>query len=225
LGLCERKPPAASFSTGEKVLASYKLTYDKGIADELRKRFASEIAFLENEGFSSFSVHQELIYPFSLFTFFPVYLAMRAGNEIIQIESPFRITSFHIMYKSQTRATYAYIYGLGCKFYTNFTDGTWLVSNTNQKIKNKAVIILKSDPKLASTQQTWKRHKEKIAELEAKGKRLNHHISFDTWANLEQQFDQGSSSSMISVGLIWLVIVAWILYWLVSNVLLIADVG
>jgi hypothetical protein len=78
-------------------LASYKLTYDKGIADELRKRFASEIAFLENEGFSSFSVHQELIYPFSLFTFFPVYLAMRAGNEIVQIESPFRITSFHII--------------------------------------------------------------------------------------------------------------------------------
>ena len=147
------------------------------------------------------------------------------GNEIVQIESPLRITSFHLMYASQAYATYAYIYGLGCKFYTNFTDGAWLVSNTQQKIKNERVIILKSNSELTSPQQVWKRHQEKISELEAKGKRLNHHMSFDTWAKLEQQFDQGSLLSMIGMGAMWLILVIWAVYWLVSNLLTIAGAG
>lgn len=204
-------------------MASYKLAYDKGIADELRKRLTTEIATIEKEGFHPFSLHQELIYPFSLFFFFPIYLVMRTSNELIQIQSPFRITSFHLIYTSQTEATYAYVYGLGCKFYTNFTDGTWLVSNTHLKISNTKVIILERDLEIASTQQIWKRHQEKIFELEAKGKRLNHHISFDTWVKLEQQFDQAGLLTIIGIGFIWLMFVIWILYWLVSNILIITG--
>jgi hypothetical protein len=216
---CAAIPLARSFIEGEKALSPYKLSYDTGIANELRKRFTSEIATLENEGFSPFSLHQEITYPFGLLIFFPTYLAMRLGNEILQIQSPFRITSFHLMYTSPSHATYAYIYGLGCKFYTNFTDGTWLVSNTHQKIKNKMVLILKSDLEPALTHQIWKRHQEKISELESNGKVLNHHISFDTWVKLEQQFDQGSLLEVISTGIIWLMFVAWVLFWLVRNIL------
>lgn len=202
-------------------MVSYKLAYDKAIADTLKKRFAADLAAVENEGFSSFSLHQEIISPFSVLMFFPIYMAMRAGNEIMEIQSPLRITSYHLMYASRTYATYAYIYGLGCKFYTNFTDGTWLVSNTQQKIKNKNVIILKRDTEQEPTQHIWNRHQAKIAELEAQGKRLNQHISFDTWAQLEQQFDRSNLSSMITIGLIWLALVAWVLYWLVSNILIV----
>jgi hypothetical protein len=210
---------------GEIILPSYKLAYDKSISDELKKRFASEIAYLETEEFSSFSLHQEIIHPFSLLTFFPIYLAMRMGNEIIQIQSPLRITSFHLMYASQKHSTYAYVYGLGCKFYTNFTDGSWLVSNTHQKIKNKAVTILRGDPEHTSPDQIWKRHQEKISELETQGKQINPHISFDAWVKLEQQFDQGGLPSMIATGFIWLLWLTWILYWLVNKVLSIVNVG
>jgi hypothetical protein len=206
-------------------LPSYKLVYDKSISDELKKRLASEIAYLEAEEFSSFSLHQEIIYPFSVLTFFPIYLAMRIGKEIIQIQSPLRITTFHLMYVSQKRSTYAYVYGLGCKFYTNFTDGSWVVSNTHQKIKNKAVTILKSDPEHTLPDQIWKRHQEKITELEAQGKHVNPHISFDTWVKLEQQFDQGSLPSMIVSGFIWLLWLTWMLYWLANKVLSIVNAG
>jgi hypothetical protein len=204
-------------------LSSYKLAYDKSISDELKKRFASEITYLETEEFSSFSLHQEIIYPFSMLTFFPIYLAMRMSNEIIQIQSPLRITSFHLMYASQKYSTYAYVYGLGCKFYTNFTDGSWLVSNTHQKIKNKAVAILKSDPEHTLPDQIWKRHQEKISELETQGKHINPHISFDTWVKLEQQFDQGSLPSAIVSGFTWLLWLTWILYWLANKVLSIIN--
>jgi hypothetical protein len=223
--LRKRKLLAHEIIIGEIILPSYKLAYDKSISDELKKRFASEITYLETEEFSSFSLHQEIIYPFSMLTFFPIYLAMRMGNEIIQIQSPLRITSFHLMYVSQKYSTYAYVYGLGCKFYTNFTDGSWLVSNTHQKIKNKAVTILKSDPEHTLPNQIWKRHQEKISELEIQGKLVNPHISFDTWAKLEQQFDQGSLPSMIVSGLVWLLWLTWVLYWLVNKVLSIINAG
>jgi hypothetical protein len=206
-------------------LPSYKLAYDKSISDELKKRFASEITYLETEEFSSLSLHQEIIYPFSVITFFPIYLVMRMGNEIIQIQPPLRIASFHLMYASQKYSTYAYVYGLGCKFYTNFTDGSWLVSNTHQKIKNKAVTILKSDSEHTLPNQIWKRHQEKIYELEIQGKLVNPHISFDSWVELEQQFDQGSLPSMIVSGFIWLLWLTWLLYWLTNKVLSIVNAG
>src|SRR5687768_16894861 len=99
-------------------MAIYKLAYDKEISDELKRRFSSDVAILENEGFVSSSLHQEIIYPFSLLTFFPIYVLMRMGNEIIKIEPPLRISSFHLTFSSQRHATYAYVFGLGCKFYT-----------------------------------------------------------------------------------------------------------
>lgn len=200
-------------------MTSYQLAYDQDIADELRKRLASEIAILEDEGFGPFSLHQEITSPFSVLIFFPAFLLMIGGRELIRIHFPLRITSFHLIYTSQPRATYAYIYGLGCKFYTNFTDGTWLVSNTNLEIKDKTVIAFKHDPESNSTRQIWKRHREKISELEAQGKRLNDYLSFDTWVKVDQQLDKASQPLVIGMGVAWLALVAWALYQLVSRLL------
>ena len=217
--------PSAHYIIGERALTSYKLTYDKDIIDELRKRFTSEIVTIEKEGFKFSSVHQEITYPFSVLISFPVYIAMLMGGEIIQIQSPLRIASFHIMFASQTHATYTYIYGLGCKFYTNFTDGTWLVSNTHLKIKDKTVIILESDAGVSSTDKIWERHQEKISELEAKGKHLNHHISFDTWLKLEQQFNRSSMFSFSGVEIIWFALILCAFYWLISNLIALVRAG
>ena len=207
-------------------MAIYKLAYDKEISDELRRRFAADITFLEREGFRSSSLHQEIIYPFSVLTFFPIYLAMRAGNEIIKIEPPLRISSFHIMFASQTHATYAYVYGLGCKFYTNFSDGTWLVSNTSLDIDDQTVIVIKRNPEFTlTTEFVWKRHQDKISELQAQGKHLSQNVSFEAWAKLDQRFDQSSLSSMIGTGVIWSELVIWGLYWLISKLITFAGSG
>jgi hypothetical protein len=207
-------------------LAIYKLAYDKEISDELRRRFAADISFLEREGFRSSSLHQEIIYPFSLLTFFPIYLAMRAGNEIIKIEPPLRISSFHLTFFSQTHATYAYVYGLGCKFYTNFSDGTWLVSNTALDVNDKSVIVIKRNPEFTlTTEFVWKRHQEKIAEQEALGRQLNHHVSFEAWSKLDQRFDQSSLLSMMGIGLAWSAVMIVVLYWLISKLITLAGSG
>jgi hypothetical protein len=207
-------------------VATYKLAYDKEISDELRRRFAADIFFLEREGFRSSSLHQEIIYPFSVLTFFPIFLAMRAGNEIIKIEPPLRISSFHLTFFSQTHATYAYVYGLGCKFYTNFSDGTWLVSNTALDVNDKSVIVIKRNPEFTlTTEFVWQRHQEKISEQQLRGRHLNHNVSFEAWAKLDQRFDQSSLSSIMSIGLVWSAGVIVVLYWLISKFIGLAGSG
>ncbi len=194
----------------------YKQSYDKLIQDELKKRFCQNVEVLEQEGFRFFSLHQEVIWPFSVFLFFPVY-ALMASNEYVRIETPLRITSYHLMYVSEEGATFAYIYGLGLKFYTKFIDGTWLVSNTIQSIRDEKVIVLKRDTEAVTTEQIWKKHYTKIQELQAKGLQPARHVSFQDWAEVESRFDRSNVISAISLGAIWLAFLFWVIRWVILN--------
>src|SRR5215216_5315857 len=96
---------------------SYKQSYNKSISEDLQQRFWKEVEVLDQETFRFFSLHQETIWPFSVILFLPVYVLM-ASNEYVRVETPLRITSYHLMYVSKDAATFAYLYGLGCKYYT-----------------------------------------------------------------------------------------------------------
>ena len=194
----------------------YQQSYDKAISDDLKKRFQKDIQGIELEGFSFFGMHRETIWPFSVVLFFPVYLMM-AGSEYVQVESPLRITSYHLMYVSREAATLAYIYGLGCKFYTKFADGTWLVSNTAQSIRDEKVVTLKRDAQAVPTGQVWKRHRAKMQEYRAQGLQPAAHLSFEDWVELESRFDRSNVISVVSLGLVWMVFLAWVIYWLAIN--------
>ena len=198
------------------MLFRYKQSYDRSISDALKKRFWKEVEVLEQEGFRFFSLHQEAIWPFSLILFFPVYVLM-ASNEDVRVETPLRITSYHLMYVSKDEATFAYVYGLGCKFYTRFMDGTWLVSNTAQSIRDEKVIVQKRDEEAATTEQVLKNHYAKVQELQAKGLQLATRVSFDHWLEIESRFDQSNVISVVSLGIVWLMLVGWAIYWVVTN--------
>jgi hypothetical protein len=198
------------------LLFRYKQSYDQSISDALKKRFWKDVEVLEQEGFRFFSLHQEAIWPFSLILFFPVYVLM-ASNEDVRVEPPLRITSYHLMYVSKDEATFAYVYGLGCKFYTRFMDGTWLVSNTAQSIRDEKVIVQKRDEELAATAQVLKHHYAKLQELQAKGLQLATRVSFDHWLEIESRFDQSNVISVVSLGIGWLMLVGWAIYWVVTN--------
>jgi hypothetical protein len=204
---------------------AYKLSYDKSISDELRRRFQADIAFLEHEGFRQFSLHQEIVWPFSVIFFFPVYLMMRSGNELIKIERPFRITTFHLLFTCEAHATYAYVYGLGCKYYTAFLDGAWLVSNTSLKTGDQKIMLLKRDADFITARQAWDRHRETLIKLQEAGKHLNHILTFERWTKLEARFDQDNLSSVIGMGVFWVILLSAALYWLSGIVTKIAGAG
>ena len=204
------------------MLFSYKQSYDQSISDDLKKKFWKEVEVLGQEGFRFFSLHQEVIWPFSVILFFPVYVLM-ASNEDVRVERPLRITSYHLMYVSKDEATFAYVYGLGCKFYTRFTDGTWIVSNTAQSIRGEKVIVQKREEEAATTGQVLKHHYAKVQELQAKGLQLATRVSFDQWVEIESRFDQSNVISVVSLGIVWLVFLGWAIYWVVTNGVNILD--
>ena len=204
------------------MLFRYKQSYDQSISDALKKRFWKDVEVLEQEGFRFFSLHQEAIWPFILILFFPVYVLM-ASNEDVRVEPPLRITSYHLMYVSKDEATFAYVYGLGCKFYTRFMDGTWLVSNTAQSIRDEKVIVQKRDEEATTTAQVLKHHYAKVQELQAKGLQLATRVSFDHWLEIESRFDQSNVISVVSLGIVWLMLLGWAIYWVVMHGVNIID--
>jgi hypothetical protein len=194
----------------------YRPSYDTSISDLLKKRFSKEIEIIEQEGFRFFSLHQEINWPFSVILFFPVYVLM-ANNEHVRVEAPLRISSYHLMYVSDDGATFAYIYGLGCKFYTKFMDGTWLVSNTAQSAPDEKVVVQKREPEGVTTEQAWNKHKVKLLEYQAIGMQPVTRVSFGDWVEIESRFDRSNVNSLLVPGLIWMIFLGWAIYWIVMN--------
>ena len=193
----------------------YKQSYDKSISDELKRRFWKDVEVLEQEGFLYLSLHQETLWPFSVLLFFPVYLLM-AGNEYVRVKTPFRIASYHLMYVSKDGATFAYVYGLGCKFYTKFVDGTWLVSNTAQSIRDEKVVVQKRDTEAATTEHVWEKHRTKVQEYQGQGMHLATRVSFEDWLEIENRFDHSNMISVVSLGIMWMLFLIWAIYWVVT---------
>jgi hypothetical protein len=189
----------------------YQQSYDKSISDALKKRFRQEVELLEHKDFRFFSLHQERIWPFSVILLFPVYVLM-AKNEYVRVETPLRITSYHLIYASEDGATFAYIFGLGCKFYTKFIDGTWVVSNTAQSIRDEKVVVLKRDDDPATTGQIWQKHQMKLQEYQRKGMQPAPRVSFEDWVEIESRFDQSNAASVIGLGIGWLIFLTWAIY-------------
>jgi len=204
------------------LLFRYKQSFDQSISDDLKKRFWKDVEILENGGFRFFSLHQEAIWPFSVILFFPVYVLM-ASNEDVRVEHPLRITSYHLLYVSKDEATFAYVYGLGCKFYTKFMDGTWLVSNTAQSIRDEKIVVQKREEEAATTEQVLKNHFAKVQQFQAKGLQLATRVSFDNWVDIESRFDQSNVISVVSLGIVWLMLLVWAIYWVVKNGVNIID--
>ena len=195
---------------------SYRQSYDKAISDSLKKMFSKDVQILEQAGFRFFSLHQEVIWPFSVIFLFPVYLMMAKG-EIVRVETPLRITSYHLMYVSEDGGTFAYIYGLGTKFYTKFADGTWLVSNTMQNFRDQKVVVQKREEDAAGTEQVWGKHYMKLQEYQLKGLQPAPRVSFQDWVEIEGLFDQNNVRSVLSLGIVWMIFLIWAIYWVVVN--------
>jgi len=96
-------------------------------------------------------------------------------------------------------------------------DGTWVVSNTAQSIRDEKVIVQKRDEEATTTEQVLKRHFAKVQELQAKGLQLARRVSFDQWLEIESRFDQSNVISVVSLGIVWLMLVGWAIYWVVTN--------
>lgn len=195
----------------------YQQLHDKSIFDDLKAKYQKEIEVLVRNGFSLFSMHKEMIWPYSVVVFFPVYLLM-ASEDFVRIERPLRITSYHLLYLSEDKSTLAYIYGMGCKFYTKYEDGSWLVSNTLLSINNEKVRTIRRENKNSTTEESWERHQRAVEENEAAGMKKIMVMTFALWLEIEQEFNQSNLAMIKGMGIFWMSFLGLVIYWLIRTI-------
>lgn len=191
---------------------TYEINFDKAIADELKSRFRADISFLENLGFTFLNVFQETMWPFSLITFFPVYLIMKLSNEMIGIRPPLRVASYGIVFASPAYGTYVHVFGLGCKFYTGFTDGTWLVTNSNLKSGSDTIVIQNRLDAPEPTEKVWQRHLAQAEKMKTEGKIPDARLSFEAWAKIDRKIDKANMRAVKQFGFLWTAFLVFVLY-------------
>jgi hypothetical protein len=85
---------------------------------------------------------------------------------------------------SRNKTAFGYASGLGVKFYTAFQDGTLLVSKAYSDANIPAAPMIVKFAEKASISETWAKHQERIAALEAEGKCVDRQTSFQAYAEI-----------------------------------------
>jgi hypothetical protein len=129
------------------------------------------------------------MFPFSFIVFFPLVVLMVATRyrEFVRIRSPLRVATYHPLLVYREFATYAYLFGLGLKLYTRFTDGTSLIT---ANYVSHGPVLADEDRKLyiysavQSIESAWESHKDHINEFRSDGRQPSHRMTFEDYAEM-----------------------------------------
>ncbi len=167
---------------------AYQQTTDFEVTARVRERYLSEINALKRIGFEEQCFYTEMLSPFSLLLFLPSFLLMRAHREVMHIRDPLRIAASYPLLIHRDSATYALIMGMGIKFYTQFIDGTGVITTSfpTQAIHDPIGQLYKySGP--ASIELAWQSHQDQIGKLTAAGKQFAPQLNFEGYVEISKQ--------------------------------------
>jgi hypothetical protein len=171
----------------------YQQTTDREIHDKVRRKHLSAIRELKDLGFEEYSFFGETVgalgfNPLGLTGFLGVLVSL--FNEVSRVEGNLDVTIFNVVMASREYATYAGPFGLGVKFYTGFTDGTFLISANfdTPAIHDDKERVYKF-AKAETVTSTWLSHKARVEKLCAQGKQKVEHLSFADYLQLMQRED------------------------------------
>ncbi len=166
----------------------YEQIVDFDGCERVRERYRADMSALSQLGFRELCFYREGTQPFSLVFFLPIFLLMRAKRELVQIQSPLRITAAYPLMASNEYSTGALILGLGIKFYTSFTDGSGLIT------ANFLTDLIDDDRRqlykygaVQSTPDAWEQHRGHINQRKATGKRLREPFGFEDYVRLSKR--------------------------------------
>jgi hypothetical protein len=175
-------PPALSGRLGEE----YTEITDPNVQSRVRTLHASKIASLQNLGFQHFAFCLESLPPYSAILKFPLVLMM-FRKEVLVFPKPARLGVANILLSCSSPSSIATITGLGVKFYSVFVDGTLLVSSSYRSplVPSPNSRIIKN-PDCHTAEEAWLAHKQKVAELGARGLTLRSLSSFADYVEIEK---------------------------------------
>jgi len=111
-------------------------------------------------------------------------------NEVSKIESDFSARLFFLLMVSREYDTYVSPFGLGVKFYTSFTDGTFVITaNFDSPPINDDREKIYKFARASSIESAWKHHQSRVEQLIAAGKQKRYNLSFHDFVRLTKQED------------------------------------
>jgi len=175
-------PPALRGRLGEE----YTEITDTNVQSRVRTLHASKIASLQDLGFQSFAFSLESLPPFSAISKFPLVLMM-LRKEVLVFPQPARFGVANILLSHSGPSSIATTTGLGIKFYSVFMDGTLLVSSTYRSplVPSPGSRIIKN-PHSQTAEDAWLAHRQKAAELRARGLAPRSLSSFADYVEIEK---------------------------------------
>jgi hypothetical protein len=154
----------------------------------LRTRYQAATAELTSLDFDHLCSYGETFSAFRLLLVLPaiVVLSMWRNREVVRLYEGNRIQACYPLLIAKDKSTYADVNGDGVKFYTAFTDGSFLVSATyvactleNPKITRHC--------RVAGIREIWNEHRSTIEAFEASGRRVNRRIDFQTFVDMSHR--------------------------------------
>lgn len=155
-----------------------------------RVRFSDEISRLRAIGFSEFCCYTELLPKYSAITHLLIFVLAKLNREIIQVESPLRLTMSQPILAHRERGAYALVFGMGVKFYTLFTDGTGLISANfpSQPVQDMIRKIYKSaEPR--GIEECWQAHNLEVVNFQRMGRVVDNLIRFESYISISRRED------------------------------------
>lgn len=182
LSRLESPPPALRGRLGEE----YTEITDLNIQSRVRTLHASKIGSLQSLGFQHFAFCLESLPPYSAISKFPLVLMM-FRKEVLVFPKPARFGVANILLSHPSPSSIATITALGIKFYSVFLDGTLLVSSDYRSpfVPSPDSQIIKN-PDCQTTEQAWLAHKQRAAELLARGLTLRSLSLFADYVDIEK---------------------------------------
>jgi hypothetical protein len=149
--------------------------YKDKVEFRLRQRYADEIETLKELGFTHLTYVREINFPLSALVLGWVLPLMSFRRELYTVEGLLRLVTFNPVMFAPVECTYAEIFNLGVQFFTQFTDGTLLISANypNTTITDYARRFYKYHPPLdeetLSIQEAFERHQQRSTDFQVSG--------------------------------------------------------
>jgi hypothetical protein len=185
-------------------MTQYTEITDDKLQQRVRERYGEEITALQALGFRQLAFRLEAKGPFSALMYLPVLPLMRRAKEVLVFRFPLKLALANVLFVNSEPPTIADCMGMGVKFYTRFSDESFLISSTlrshtafRELDMQPANFRVLRNPPCSTMAEAWSAHRRRVSEIEVDGKRVESTGSFSDYVELSNREEQDLRSRQV----------------------------
>jgi hypothetical protein len=183
----------SSVNETRQMRIAYSEVTEPDFQARIRARYGADIQSLSALGFDPLCYYREQLGALSALFQIPALLQMLLKKEVIVVEGPLRLGVACALLAHTTPATIAVPMARGIKLYSDFTEGSLLVSCTfiSHRASHPGSRIMQITSQ-AGIEDLWRLHQERIRQLQSEGKILQTRVSFEHYVQMSQNEDRST---------------------------------